>query len=204
MRMNSIRSQTLQSRPLRPLALWMVDRVRDFSHPHLRRNHPQLDRFIDAQDGRAGSSFAQALRGMQTGAKQSCWIWHIFPQFLDPERAHSNLNRKYQLHNQAEAVAFLQHDCLGPRFVQIATAVAEALENHRDPTRAAIQVMGGRIDATKLHQSATAFHLAANKSGLKDIEVLLHRILVKLQEAGFAFEDPVMREKWDACGSCLQ
>lgn len=168
----------------------------------VRAEPPQLKRFIDAQDGRgSGSSFEQALREIEAGEKESCWIWYIFPQFLDPVRASSSNNRACQLHSQAEAIAFLQHDSLGPRFVQIATAVSKALENHWDTTRAATRVMGGRIDAIKLHHSATVFHLPAKKAGLKDIETLLQRFLVKLQEEGFAFEDPVMREKWDACRS---
>mmetsp|Transcript_99056 Transcript_99056/g.275791 ORF Transcript_99056/g.275791 Transcript_99056/m.275791 type:complete len:170 (-) Transcript_99056:159-668(-) len=157
---------------------------------------PDLERFIDAQNGEGpGETYDVALEEMRRGTKCSCWIWYIFPQFLDPERALSRNNQKYQLHSRAEAVAFLKDPTLGPRFTAIAQAVAEALARDR-----ASSVMGGSIDAKKLHQSATVFRLAAQEAKLQELETLFHTILEQIQlqpyRGGVPLEDPEMLATW--------
>mmetsp|Transcript_40397 Transcript_40397/g.72559 ORF Transcript_40397/g.72559 Transcript_40397/m.72559 type:complete len:169 (+) Transcript_40397:59-565(+) len=154
-----------------------------------------LKRYIDAQNGvdGPGTPYRQALLEIQHGSKRSCWIWYVFPQFLDPARASSTNNQTYQLRSRAEAVAFLQDETLGPRFHAIAEAVAKALESAE-----VNKVMGGSVDAKKLHQSVTCFHLAAVSAELHDTAALLSLILERLQAGKFEFEDPVMKAKWDA------
>ena len=50
---------------------------------------PNLERFVTAQ----ARHYAIALAEVLAGRKQSCWVWFVFPQFLDPARAGSLNNR---------------------------------------------------------------------------------------------------------------
>eukprot|EP00927_Polykrikos_kofoidii_P009534 TRINITY_DN13977_c0_g1_i2.p1 TRINITY_DN13977_c0_g1~~TRINITY_DN13977_c0_g1_i2.p1 ORF type:complete len:164 (-),score=33.22 TRINITY_DN13977_c0_g1_i2:88-579(-) len=155
-----------------------------------------LERYIDAQDGGVGEPYEEALSQMQRGRKTGCWIWYIFPQFIDPARASSKNNQRFQLFSKAEAVAFLKDETLGARYVEISQAVASALENDT-PQR----VMGGTVDAKKLHQSVTVFHLAALEAEMQDTADLLSNILEKIKACPYADGverlDPLMMAKWE-------
>eukprot|EP00929_Paragymnodinium_shiwhaense_P013329 TRINITY_DN121192_c0_g1_i1.p1 TRINITY_DN121192_c0_g1~~TRINITY_DN121192_c0_g1_i1.p1 ORF type:complete len:179 (+),score=35.11 TRINITY_DN121192_c0_g1_i1:58-594(+) len=156
-----------------------------------------LDRFLEAQQGRGpGTPFAQAMTEMKCGRKRSCWIWYVFPQFLDIGRASSRNNQKYQIFSKAEAMAYLQHEVLGPNYLQIAEAVAKAIE--QSDARVA---MGGVVDAKKLHQSVTVFHRAAKEADFTDaIEVLsnlLQLMFEKPYKAEQTLEDLDMVRMWE-------
>lgn len=159
-----------------------------------------LQRYLSAQDGKGpGCSYAAALEEMIRGAKEDCWIWYIFPQFLDPGRASSRNNQFYQLHSKAEVIAYLQHEILGARLVEISEAVLRALEN-----APATRVMGGSIDAKKLHQSVTCFRKAAVEAGMESEANLFQKILEHIHArpygSGAEFEDPDMVSQWDSLG----
>lgn len=162
----------------------------------IEQNAIDLQRFIESQDGTGpGTTYAEALEEMQQGIKQSCWIWYVFPQFLDPARASSKNNQRFQIRSKAEAIAFLQDETLGPRFIKISRAVIAALEKND-----AREAMGGSVDAKKLHQSVTVFHLAAKEAGMEETESLLHKILEQMfREPGsqFEFEDRLMKQTWE-------
>jgi uncharacterized protein (DUF1810 family) len=106
-----------------------------------------LNRFVDAQDG----AYAQALAELRAGAKQSHWIWFIFPQIAG--LGSSAMNARFSIGSLEEAVAYLEHPVLGPRLIEAVDAVI-ALEG-----RSARQVFGP--DDVKFRSSLTLFHRAA-------------------------------------------
>ena len=73
-----------------------------------------LERFIEAQDGRAmrGETYGVALAEMLDGTKNSCWVWYVFPQYM--ERS-GEMNETYQIHSCKEAMAYLRHQVLIPQ-----------------------------------------------------------------------------------------
>ena len=112
--------------------------------------HPDpfdLQRFVGAQDG----AYATALAELRAGAKQSHWIWFIFPQVVG--LGSSAMNARFSIGSLEEAVAYLEHPMLGPRLIESVDAVI-ALEG-----RSARQVFGP--DDVKFRSSLTLFHRAA-------------------------------------------
>jgi uncharacterized protein (DUF1810 family) len=106
-----------------------------------------LNRFVAAQDG----AYAQALAELRAGAKQSHWIWFIFPQIAG--LGSSTMNARFSIGSLEEAVAYLEHPVLGPRLLEAVDAVI-ALDG-----RSARQVFGP--DDVKFRSSLTLFHRAA-------------------------------------------
>lgn len=125
----------------------------------------ELERFQKAQD--AHGTYGQALNELRAGAKQSHWMWFIFPQLAG--LGHSETARYYGLRSLDEAWAYLGHPVLGPRLLECAGTVAE-LEG-----RTLSDILGS-IDALKLRSSMTLFHRAAPD------EPLFSRVLAKYFE----------------------
>lgn len=103
-----------------------------------------LARFVDAQ----AATYDTALGELVAGAKQSHWMWFIFPQLAG--LGQSAMSHRYALRNRAEAAAYLAHPLLGPRL----RACAEALLQH--PHASARDILG-TPDDLKLRSSATLF-----------------------------------------------
>ena len=104
-----------------------------------------LQRFINAQDG----VYETALSELRGGAKQSHWMWFIFPQLA--ELGHSQTAKFFGLTSIDEARAYLDHPLLGSRLREC----VEALLPHSSD-QSAEEVLG-RIDAMKLRSSLTLF-----------------------------------------------
>ncbi|MDQ1596367.1 MAG: hypothetical protein QOH40_2923 [Arthrobacter pascens] len=109
-----------------------------------------LDRFVTAQNSRG--TYEQALAELQAGSKRSHWMWFIFPQIAG--LGQSATSRKYAIRSLEEAAAYVQHPVLGPRLIECADTVGAL----KDQTA---EEVFGRIDARKLHSSATLFLRAA-------------------------------------------
>lgn len=109
-----------------------------------------LERFVAAQDN--GGVYDQALAELQNGSKRSHWMWFIFPQIAG--LGQSATSRKYAIRSLEEAAAYLQHPVLGPRLIECTVTVGAL----KDQTA---EEVFGRIDARKLHSSATLFLRAA-------------------------------------------
>lgn len=109
-----------------------------------------LERFVAAQDN--GGIYDQALAELQNGSKRSHWMWFIFPQIAG--LGQSATSRKYAIRSLEEAAAYLQHPVLGPRLIECTVTVGAL----KDQTA---EEVFGRIDARKLHSSATLFLRAA-------------------------------------------
>ena len=72
----------------------------------------ELERFIAAQRG----VFEDARSELQSGQKESHWMWFIFPQLRG--LGHSSMAHKYGISSREEAAAYLRHPVLGPRLLE--------------------------------------------------------------------------------------
>ncbi|MDK3018076.1 DUF1810 domain-containing protein [Pseudodonghicola flavimaris] len=116
-----------------------------------------LSRFLVAQDG----VYPRALDELRAGAKQSHWMWFIFPQLRGLGRSPTAL--RYGIADLTEARAYLADPVLGARLRE---AMAAMLLH---PDRSAEAILGP-VDAIKLRSSATLF--AAAGGGAPFAEVL--------------------------------
>lgn len=106
-----------------------------------------LDRFVTAQT----PTYTAALAEIRRGAKRSHWMWFIFPQLIGLGR--STTARRFGISGLAEAVAYVDHPLLGPRYLQCVEALQDLTTS--DPV-----AVFGTIDAVKLRSSLTFFELA--------------------------------------------
>ena len=108
-------------------------------------DHYNLQRFIDAQD----RVYRVVLAELLAGAKQSHWMWFIFPQLRG--LGHSPTAQYYGIASADEATAYLRHELLGPRLRECATALLLWTDR-----RSAEQIFGP-VDSMKLRSSLTLF-----------------------------------------------
>ena len=106
-----------------------------------------LTRFVDAQ---AGGVYEQALAELRAGRKQTHWMWFIFPQHRD--LGQSGTAKYYGLSGPEEAIAYLAHPLLGPRWRACVKAVEEQLSAGES-----LEAIFGRIDAMKYRSSRQIF-----------------------------------------------
>lgn len=105
-----------------------------------------LTRFTEAQEG----VYETALKEVKKGKKTGHWMWFIFPQISG--LGFSETSRFYAVQHQTEASEYLKHEVLGPRLVEISTALLNLQTS--DP----VEVFGD-IDSLKLKSSMTLFSL---------------------------------------------
>jgi uncharacterized protein (DUF1810 family) len=103
-----------------------------------------LDRFVEAQ----AENFRQALSEIESGRKESHWMWYVFPQFVG--LGMSSMSRRFSIKSADEARAYLKHPVLGPRLVRCCVALM-GLEG-----KTAGQIFGPPDDM-KLRSCATLF-----------------------------------------------
>ena len=103
-----------------------------------------LARFVEAQR----DVYDRALAEIRAGAKQSHWMWFIFPQLAG--LGSSPMAIRYAIGSLAEARAYLDHPLLGAR-LRDCVAALQAL----GPTKA--EAVFGTVDAMKLRSSLTLF-----------------------------------------------
>jgi len=103
-----------------------------------------LKRFVDAQDG----VYEDAAAELRAGSKRSHWMWFVFPQLRELGRSATAVH--FGIRSRDEAVAYLEHDVLGPRLRQCARLAAES------GAGTAEELMGS-VDALKLRSSMTLF-----------------------------------------------
>ena len=116
--------------------------------------HPKpfkLQRFLDAQE----NDYADALREIKQGYKQSHWIWFIFPQMRGLWR--SSMAEYYGISSIEEARAYLDHPTLKSRLIEISTALLQ----HKG--RSTAYEILGTVDAIKVRSCMTLFdHILPN------------------------------------------
>jgi len=107
-----------------------------------------LERFVEAQ----APIYARALAELKAGAKQSHWMWFIFPQIAG--LGHSAMAQMYAIRDLAEARAYLAHSVLGPRLRECTQAVL-------DIDGKTAHAIFGSPDDLKFRSSMTLFDSAA-------------------------------------------
>jgi uncharacterized protein (DUF1810 family) len=118
----------------------------------------RLNRFLLAQL----EGYHIALSELRRGRKESHWIWYIFPQVVGLGR--SARAEAYAIGSREEAIAYRDHDVLGPRLREC----AGALLNHRGKE---IREIMGFPDDLKLRSSMTLFASVAGP------ESVFHQVL---------------------------
>jgi uncharacterized protein (DUF1810 family) len=104
------------------------------------------ERFIKAQE----RDYTIALSEIKAGRKRSHWMWYIFPQLHG--LGASEMSRYYAIQDFAEAGAHLEHPLLGPRLMEISSALLSLPGNNAN-------AIFGSPDDRKLHSSMTLFSL---------------------------------------------
>ena len=104
-----------------------------------------LNRFLGAQE----SYYADALREIKQGYKQSHWIWFMFPQMRGLGR--SPMAENYGITSIEEARAYLANPTLKQRLIEISTALLKHKGNST-----AYEILG-TLDAMKVRSSMTLF-----------------------------------------------
>mgnify|MGYP000126434292 CR=1 FL=1 len=104
----------------------------------------ELDMFVEAQD----TVWADVLSELSAGRKTSHWMWFVFPQLAALGRSH--MAQLYGIEDIAEATAYLNHEKLRTRLVEVSRLMLT--HQGQDPA----QILGG-IDAKKLRSSMTLF-----------------------------------------------
>jgi uncharacterized protein (DUF1810 family) len=81
-----------------------------------------LQRFLDAQ----AAVYRQVIEELSRGRKRTHWMWFIFPQIAG--LGFSAMAQRFAIGSRAEAVAYLEHDLLGPRLFECTRLVLAASE----------------------------------------------------------------------------
>ena len=124
-------------------------------------SHPDLDRFVQAQEG----VYPDVLAELGRGRKTNHWMWFVFPQLSG--LGSSAMARLYALADLEEASAYLAHPLLGERLRDCAQAAVGR------GGRSASQVFGFPDDL-KFRSSMTLFERADPAAGVfaKALEAL--------------------------------
>lgn len=112
-------------------------------------NTYNLKRFIKAQE----QDYAIALSEIKNGRKKSHWMWYIFPQVLG--LGYTSTSIQYGIKDLDEATAYLNHEVLGKRLIEISNAVLASETNNA-------KEIFGSTDSMKLRSSMTLFSLVPN------------------------------------------
>ena len=109
-----------------------------------------LQRFLVGQTGVMPDCFGYdtALREIQSGQKQTHWIWYVFPQI---KGLTTDTVTEYYAVTLEEARAFLEHPVLGSRLTEISTALL-------DVDAFDLVSVFSMIDAFKLRAGMTLFN----------------------------------------------
>ena len=103
-----------------------------------------LNRFLEAQK----YSYETALEEIKKGKKMSHWMWYIFPQIKG--LGHSETAIYYEIKSLEEAKAYLEHDVLRNRLLQLTDELLLLTTNNP------IEIFG-YVDAMKLKSCMTFF-----------------------------------------------
>ena len=116
--------------------------------PDMQRS---LERFITAQAD-PDDGWEAAIAELRAGAKRRHWIWYVLPQHAS--LGSSSRSRYFGLSGDDEAIAYLAHPILGPRYREALRVVDAQLRLHG---LAPLALMGSEIDVVKLTASVALF-----------------------------------------------
>ena len=114
-----------------------------------------LSRFVRAQ-----YCYNEVKKELLNGEKRSQWMWFIFPQ-LDGLGG-SYMSALYSIKNKEEALAYFNHELLGPRLVELCNILLSLDTNN------ATEIFGF-TDSLKLKSSMTLFLLSTQEQIFKNV-----------------------------------
>jgi hypothetical protein len=108
-----------------------------------------LQRFVDAQ----APVYRQVVEELSRGRKRTHWMWFIFPQIAG--LGSSAMAQRFAIGSHVEAVAYLEHDLLGPRLQASDTGTPDGTDSRRHPKGAATGRGGRRHQGdARMHDDA--------------------------------------------------
>ncbi len=107
------------------------------------------EKFLDAQSHMYDTAFSE----VSNGRKVSHWIWYIFPQI--DGLGHSWTSKQYAIRNLDEAKAYLQHEILGKRLIDICEVLLQQNKTAEE--------IFGFPDVLKVRSCVTLFREADSK-----------------------------------------
>jgi uncharacterized protein (DUF1810 family) len=113
-----------------------------------------LQRFVDAQ----AAVYRQVIEELSRGQKRTHWMWFIFPQIAG--LGFSAMAQRFEISSRAEAVAYLEHDLLGPRLLECTRLVLAASEK-------TITEILGSPDDMKFRSCMTLFDAVSSWKSLR-------------------------------------
>src|SRR5690606_1188325 len=116
-------------------------------------DHFRLDRFVAAQD----AVWPDVLRELRAGAKQSHWMWFVFPQIAG--LGHSPTARFFAIGSASAARAYLDHPLLAARLLRSTDRV-------RDTAARSAREIFGTPDDLKFCASRTLFDAISRGSAV--------------------------------------
>lgn len=120
-------------------------------------NNPfNLQRFLNAQQ----RDYAQALREIKNGHKQSHWIWYIFPKLKG--FGGSSITKYYGFDGIEEARAYYDHPVLRERLIEITKILLE----HRGKSA---QEIFPSVDAWKVKSCMMLFRVVSENPLFKSV-----------------------------------
>ena len=152
-----------------------IDSFHDVSDPY------DLHRFVAAQNEGDLCTYETALQEMIRGHKENHWIWYVFPQIPWDHPTKSDTSQRYAIKSIAEARAYLRHDLLRSRYIEIMKIVRHHLLADSSPTKPLV-LMGSTTDQGKLISSATLFHAVAVSLDDDEVAPLLQDVLDSLSD----------------------
>lgn len=114
-----------------------------------------LERFLKAHE----NSYEAALREIQSGMKQTHWIWYIFPQIQG--LGYSSTSRYYAIKDREEAAAYWNEPVLSAHMTEICRELLKL--------NSPIDWIMGYPDDLKLCSSMTLFWLVTGERLFKDV-----------------------------------
>jgi len=116
----------------------------------------KLDRYIEAQK----EDYEKAFNEIKNGKKKTHWMWYIFPQIKG--LGQSETSKYYELVNLEEAKAYLNHELLGKRLLEISNLLLKINVTN------IVDVLG-EIDSVKLKSSMTLFDYVSEENIFNDV-----------------------------------
>lgn len=129
-------------------------------------------------------SYEKALREIQAGKKESCWMWYVIPTppyVVDGVERGSERNRRYALRSMAEVRAYLSYVADGVDLRRNYLGMMDAVRNRLMTGQKATSLMG-TADEPKLRSSVRLFERATRNGADEELHAVLMEVLRLLRE----------------------
>ena len=149
-----------------------------------------LESVLRAQDD-AQAGYRTALREIETGHKESCWIWWIWPTLAG---VRTTSRPEFYVPDAEAALAWMRHPKLGPRFIDITRAAIFHLCHGVRPKT----LFGQQVDVDKFHECVTLFMEVAKSNNVDEVERVCQEALAALRQQPHAKTLGVLRAQLGA------